>query len=284
MPRSSRIAAAAVTPASAAIEPRLRKLPWRSTMRSPKRARRTLARRSASPSASTPSNRERPAPLSISRSECPPMPTVPSTTQPPSRGRKRNITSSASTGRCARAARSASSHTLFGEPCAHVVERGAPAAVALEVRPALGVPDLEHLLHSENDHVLHEPGARAIVRRHLNAPLRVELHVLALGEILVAKESRVGIELRQRVDFPFELFPPLQRMHVEALAVRHDHELVAPATRQHVAESRRDAEPAFRVNGVTVVPAKQLPPLGARRLLDCLKPLHGISSHWLPVS
>src|SRR6185503_13813623 len=231
MPRSSRIAAAAVIPASAAMAPRPRKLPWRSTMRSPKRARRTPARRRASPSASTPSKRVRPSPLSINRSECPPMPTVPSTTQPPSRGRKRNITSSASTGRCARAARSASSHTLFGEPCAHVVERGASAAVALEESPALGIPDLEHLLHPQNDHVLHEPGARAIVRRHLDAPLRIELHVLALGEILVTKQSRVGIELGQCVHFPLELFPPLQWMHVEALAVRHDHELVAPATR-----------------------------------------------------
>ena len=71
-------------------------------------------------------------------------------------------------------------------------------------------------------------------------------------------------------------------MHVEALAVRHDHELVAPAAREHVAESRRDAEPALRVNRVTVVPAKQLPPPGARRLLQLpLTPLHGISSHWL---
>src|SRR5580765_897651 len=183
MPRSSRIAVAAAIPASLAIDPRPRKLPWRSATRSPKRARRMPARRSASLSASTPSSRVRPSPLSISRSECPPMPTVPSTTQPSSRGRKRNITSSASTGRCARAARSAPSHTLFGEPCPHVVERSAPAAVALEERPALRVPDLEHLLHSENDHVLHETGAGAIVRRHLNAPLRIELHVLTLGEV-----------------------------------------------------------------------------------------------------
>src|SRR5262245_7587076 len=267
MPRSSRMAEACEIPAAAAIGPSPRKLPWRSNARSPKRARRARARRSASLSASTPSRRTRVPPLSNSRSECPPIPTVPSTTQPPSRGRKRNATSSASTGRCARAARSASSHTLFREPCPHLVERRAASAVALEVRPALRIPDLEHLLHSENHHVLHEPGARAIVRRHLDAALRIELHVLAVREVLVAKHPRVRIELRQRIYSGLEFFPPLQRVHVEALAVGHDHELVAPAVREHVAEARRDAEATLRVNRVTVVTPKHRTPPGACRPL-----------------
>ena len=247
MPRSSRIARARPrSPRPPRSRPRPRKLPWRSTTRSPKRASRTPARRSASGSASTPSKRVRPSPLSISRSECPPMPTVPSTTQPLVAGpqEKHHFVHEHRQVRARRPLGVLTHPFRRAVPACRRASCSPPLSLS-KMRPALRVPDLEHLLHSENDHVLHEPGARAIVRGHLDAPLRIELHVLPLGEILVAKHARVGIELGQRVHFALELFPPLQRMHVEALAVRHDHELVAPAACQHVAESRRDAEPAL---------------------------------------
>src|SRR5215472_7924471 len=250
--------AVAVAPAAATSAASSRKLPCSSTTRAPKRASRRRARARASRSRSTPSRRVPAPPSSKSRSACPPMPIVPSTTQPPRRGRKRNATSSIRTGRCACSARSSSSHTLRRQPRAHVVERA--DVVALEVRPAFRVPHLEHLLHADDQHVLHEARALAIVRRDLHASLRIEEDVLPHREIRIAKLARVGIEARQRGDFGLERLPFLERVHVEPAPVRHDHEVVPPLLGEHVAKARRNAETPYRVDRVPVMSSKHCLP------------------------
>ena len=97
-PRSRRIARARVMPCAAAARARLRKLSCARRTRPPKGARRAPARASASPSTSSPSRRTSDALDARSASACPPIPTVPSIIHPPPRGRRRNATSSASTG------------------------------------------------------------------------------------------------------------------------------------------------------------------------------------------
>src|SRR5439155_6567209 len=275
------MAPAAAAPASAARAASSRKFPRVSVARTPNRARRCPARRSASGSRSIPSRRAPGPPASRSRSACPPIPIVPSTSQPPRWGRKRNVTSSTRTGRCACSSRPPASDTLERQPRADLVERAAVAR-APEVRPALRVPYLEHLLHADDQHLFHEAGALAIIGRDLDASLQVEHHVLAEGEVAVAELLRVGIEARQRRHPRLELFPRLQRIHIEPLgAVGHDHELVAPAIGQRLPEPGRDAEPTLRVDRVPVMSPKQLPSKGGKApyLEYHLTPLHGNSSH-----
>src|SRR5262245_30091335 len=251
------MATASSTPDSAASAARRRKLPWRSTTRSPNRANRRPARPSASRSASSPSRRTRSPLASRSRSECPPMPTVPSTTQPGWRGRRRNVTSSASTGRCASSFRSGSD-TLLRQPRARLVQRGSAARVAIEVRPPLEIPDLEHPLHPDDHDVLDEARALAIVRGDLDAPLRIEHDVLAEREVAVPELPRVGIERGQVLELDLELLPRLQRIHVKSLVVaRHHAHPAAPATREDFPKARRDAQSALRVDRVPVMPPNQ---------------------------
>src|SRR5262249_4034971 len=282
-PRSRSTATARDTPASAASCTMSRKLPCRSTTRSPNRARRRPARRIASGSRSTPNRRVSAGPPSRIRSACPPIPIVPSTTHPPRRGRKRNATSSIRTGRCACPSRSATLDTLRRQPRAELVE---PAArITLEVGPALRIPHFEHLLHADDQHVLRESRALAIVRRDLNASLRIEQHVLPERQVRIAELARVGIETGQRDDTRLQLFPRLERVDVEALPVRHDHELVAPAVRECFAKARRDAEAALCVHRVTVVPTKHCPlPAGVRNPCLNAHSLHFMGFHptgWL---
>src|SRR5262245_54757123 len=204
-PRSRSTETARETPASAASCTMSRKLPCRSTTRSPKRARRRPARRIASGSLSIPSRRVSEGPPSRIRSACPPIPIVPSTTHPPRRGRKRNATSSIRTGRCACPSRSTTLDTLRRQPRAELVE---PAArITLEVGPALRVPHFEHLLHADDEHVLRESRTLPIVGRDLNASLRIEEHVLPERQIRIAELSRVGIETGQPGDACLQLFP-----------------------------------------------------------------------------
>src|SRR5262249_53926115 len=251
---SSSTASASPTPAAAACAARSRNVPWRSTTRSPKRARRRPARPSASGSPSTPRSRTAGSARSSNRSACPPMPIVPSTTQPPRRGRSRKPTPSTSTGTWARA-RSASptraSHALRGEPLAHVVERA--AVVALEVGPALHVPHLEVIRHTDHEHVLHETARLAIVGRDLDAALRIERHVEPAGDVRVAVLAGVAVQLGEGREALLELLPELERVHVERLVARDDHQPIAEAVGEHLPELRRDAEPALRVDRVPEV-------------------------------
>src|SRR5215469_1972798 len=154
-----------------------------------------------------PSRRVAGPPASSSRSACPPIPIVPSTTQPSPRGRKRNVTSSTRTGRCIVASRSGTLDSLVRQPLEEIVERS--AAVSLLMIPALLVPHLERRGHADDHDVLHEPDARSIVGGDLNAALGIEGHVLPVREIRVADPARVWIEARERAHLCLELLPEL---------------------------------------------------------------------------
>src|SRR5262245_54960385 len=223
-PRSSSTAVACSTPARDAKVPRCRKLPCSSTTRAPKRARRRAACTSASGSRSMPSRRVSPPARSSSCSACPPKPTVPSTSQPPRRGRERNTTSSASTGVCdAGSFWSRTLDALRGEIFPHVFER--QAFTLLHV-PASLIPDLEVVLRADDEHVLREPTTLAIVLWDLDASVRIEDHVESGGEIDALELTTIGIELRQLRDFPLERAPLVFRPHIERLAIGRDHETI----------------------------------------------------------
>src|SRR5262245_28706277 len=187
------------------------------------------------------------------------MPTVPSTSQPPRRGRRRNTTSSASTGVCdAGSCWSRTLDALRGETRFQVFER---RECTLSHVPASLVPDLEVIQHANDEHVLRESAALAIVLQDLNAPVRIEEHVESGGEIPVLELTSNEIELRQLRDFLFELAPLVFGEHVEPfVVVGRDHETIAAGLAQSLAEFRWDAEPSLRVDRVPEMSPKHCPP------------------------
>src|SRR5207249_3238501 len=74
-------------------------------------------------------------------------------------------------------------HALVGQLLLHVLD-GCPDFVPLEVRPPLGVPDLELLLHADDRHVLGQALALPDVEGNLYPALRIKGHVLSLRQIL----------------------------------------------------------------------------------------------------
>src|SRR6266498_1015932 len=253
------MACASATPAAAAWTPRSRKLPWRSVTRRPKRARRRRARSSASGSPSIPSRRVVASPASNSRSACPPIPIVPSTTQPPRRGRKRNVSSSTSTGRCAASSRSLTLHAQLAQLLPQLVERR--DGLALEARVALCVPHLEALHHADDDHVSLQPRALAIILRDLDAPIAVELHVEPAGNVAVKKMASERALRRQRFHARLEILELAEGMHVEGIAGRHDDELRVLALREQIPEFGRNADAPLGVDRVPEMSSKHIPSL-----------------------
>src|SRR5262249_25515718 len=112
--------------------------------------------------------------------------------------------------------------------------------------PALEVPHLEVLGHPDDDDVFDQTGRLAVLLGNLKAPLRVQADVEAAGEVAMAEPALVGIESRQRAPLVLELLPHLERVHVEALPVGNDHQLVSQAC-QPLPELRGDAETPFWV-------------------------------------
>src|SRR6266542_1619457 len=258
------MAVARSTPAARACSRRSRKLPRRRATRSPKRARRSRARASASGSWSMPSRRVSAPPASNSRSACPPMPIVPSTTQPPCRGRKRNVTSSARTGRCAPSR--STLDALFGQLRLDVLD-GRPDLVALVVREALAVPHLEALLHADDEGVLGQTLALAQIKRDLDSPLRIENHVLRLREILVLKCAPERIEPRQTTHAIGEFVEVPFGVHVEAAtSIGNDDELVSKSVGEQLPEFRGNAESPLRIHRVSEMSPKHALPLGEKPL------------------
>ena len=153
----------------------------------------------------------------------------------------------------------AASDSLARQPLEQIVERS--IVIALEVRPPLRIPHLELVRQADDEHVLHEPHALAVVGRDLDASLRIERDVLRERDVRVLDSAPIGIESRQRIHSLLERVPELERMHFERIAAGHDDDLVAVAIRQGFPELRRDAEPPLRIDRVLEMPPKHRLPL-----------------------
>src|SRR4029453_4876426 len=147
--------------------------------------------------------------------------------------------------------------------------------------PASLVPDLEVIQHANDEHVLRESAALAIVLQDLDASVRIEEHVESGGEICVLELTTIGIELRQLRDFFFELAPLVFREYVEPFVVGRDHETITAGLAQSLAEFRRDAEPSLRVDRVPEMSPKHCPPGEAK--MPLLPRLNHTSWDFIPL-